>query len=180
MIELREAREADYPATIALTNRAYREPTGQTGWKVETIVAGQRIDAALLREDLARPGAMLLIAAEPGAPHLGHVRLDATPDGTWFLGMLTVDPERQDAGLGRQVLEASEVYARDRGALRICMTVIAQRHELIAWYQRRGYRRTGETKPFPYGDTRFGAPTRDDLCFEVLDKRLAPAGAEGV
>ena len=169
---LREAAEADYPAVIALTNRAYRASAGQTGWKVETVVAGQRIDAALLREDLAQPGAVVLIGGDAAAPHLGHVRLDAGANGTWFLGLLAVDPDRQDAGLGRQMLEAAEAYARDRGALRIHMTVITQRAELIAWYQRRGYRRTGETKPFPYGDERFGTPTRDDLSFEVLEKRL--------
>ena len=50
------------------------------------------------------------------------------------------------------------------------MTVIDVRDELIAWYERRGYRRTGIRKPFPYGDTRFGVPRRDDLRFEVLEK----------
>ena len=172
MIELRAATEADHPAIIALTNRAYRQSAGQTGWKVETSVGGQRIDAALLREDLAQPGAVLLIGGDAQAPHQAHVRLDAAADGVWFLGMLAVDPERQDAGLGRQMLDAAEAYALDRGALHIRMTVITQRQELIAWYQRRGYRRTGETKPFPYGDERFGMPTRDDLSFEVLEKRL--------
>ena len=53
------------------------------------------------------------------------------------------------------------------------MTVIVQRTELIAWYERRGYRRTGERKPFPYGDERFGLPQRDDLVFEVLRKSLS-------
>jgi hypothetical protein len=52
------------------------------------------------------------------------------------------------------------------------LTVIAQRVELIAWYERRGYRCTGETRPFPYGDERFGVPLRDDLTFTVLVKDL--------
>jgi len=52
------------------------------------------------------------------------------------------------------------------------MTVIEQRAELIAWYERRGYRRSGEYQPFPYGDERFGIPRRDDLRFEVLVKDL--------
>ena len=52
------------------------------------------------------------------------------------------------------------------------MTVIDVRDELIAFYQRRGYRRTGITKPFPYGDARFGEPKRGDLRFEVLEKTL--------
>jgi hypothetical protein len=53
------------------------------------------------------------------------------------------------------------------------MTVIHLRDTLIAWYERRGYRRTGETEPFPYGDERFGIPRRDDLYFVVLEKALA-------
>ena len=52
------------------------------------------------------------------------------------------------------------------------MTVIDIRDELIAFYERRGYRRTGIKKPFPYGDPRYGIPTRDDLRFEVLEKEL--------
>ena len=148
-------------------------PAGQAAWKVETEVGGQRIDAALLREDLAAsPDAMLLIASDGAHPHLGHVRLDPGEEGAWFLAMLTVDPDRQDSGLGRQLLAASEAYAQGHGARRIQMTVIRQREELIAWYERRGYARTGQTKPFPYGDARFGEPTRDDLVFEVLEKGL--------
>ena len=53
------------------------------------------------------------------------------------------------------------------------MTVIDIRRELIDFYLRRGYRRTGIFKPFPYGDERFGLPLRDDLRFEVLEKELA-------
>ena len=50
------------------------------------------------------------------------------------------------------------------------MTVVNVRDTLIAWYQRRGYALTGETKPFPYDDKRFGTPLRDDLYFVMLEK----------
>ena len=52
------------------------------------------------------------------------------------------------------------------------MTVIAQREDLISWYERRGFARTGETRPFPYHDVRAGLPKRDDLHFVVLSKQL--------
>ncbi len=172
-IDLQLATLADFPSVIALTNRAYRQAAGQAAWKVEDLVGGQRIDAALLADDLASPGARLLIWRDGDGRHLGHVRLDAGADGVWFLAMLTVDPDRQDGGLGRALLGAAEAYARDHGAVRVSMTVIHQRPELIAWYQRRGYALTGHTKSFPYGDPRFGEPTRDDLFFEVLEKGLA-------
>ena len=55
------------------------------------------------------------------------------------------------------------------------MKVVSVRDTLTAWYERRGYHLTGETSPFPYGDTRFGSPRRDDLCFVVLEKSLSTA-----
>lgn len=171
MVELSEAAPADYPDIVALTNRAYREAAGQTGWKVENLVSGQRIDASLLADDLAAPGAVLLLARD-AAGWAGHVRLDDEGAGAWYLSMLTVDPARQDGGLGRAILEACEAWARARGATRMAMSVLRQREELIAWYGRRGYRPTGEEKPFPYGDARFGVPTRDDLVFVVLEKAI--------
>ena len=71
------------------------------------------------------------------------------------------------------VLEAAEARAAERwSAVAVQMTVIAQRSELIAWYERRGYRLTGETKAFPYGDVSKGLPQRDDLEFVVLAKSL--------
>lgn len=172
MIQLSPATEADYPAVIALTNRAYREAEGQTSWKVESLVGGQRIDEALLRDDLSRAGSVLLIGRDAAGASLGHVRLDAADTGVWYLAMLTVSPERQDGGLGRLLLAAAEAWAQSRGARRIRISVIHQRTELIAWYQRRGYALTGETGAFPYGDPRFGTPTRDDLFFEMLEKPL--------
>jgi len=170
MIQLSRANETDYPAIIALTNRAYRQSSGQTGWKVESVVGGQRIDEALLRDDLSQPGAMLLVGRDESGRHLGHVRLDKSETGVWYLAMLTVSPDHQDNGLGRRLLDAAEGYAHDHGAHRIRMSVIHQRVELIAWYQRRGYVLTGETGSFPYGDPRFGTPLRDDLFFEMLEK----------
>ena len=172
MVELREASEAEYPDIIAMTNRAFREPAGQADWKVETLVDGQRVDESLLRQDLAEPGARLLIWRGADGEHMGHVRLDDDGDGAWYLAMLTVRPDRQDAGLGRTLLAAAEDFARARGGKRMRMTVVHQRPELIGWYERRGYALTGETEPFPYGDDRFGRPTQEGLYFDVLEKAL--------
>jgi len=89
--------------------------------------------------------------------------------------MFAVDPTRQGGGLGDAVLRECERIAREDWRLPVMrMTVIDVREELIVWYQRRGYRRTGIKKPFPYGDARFGQPKRDDLRFEVLEKTLLP------
>lgn len=98
---------------------------------------------------------------------------DAVTSGAAYFGMFAVAPSLQGAGVGRGMLAEAERIARDNwGAATLEMTVIRQRTELIGWYERRGYRRTGESKPFPYGDERFGQPTRGDLALAVLEKRL--------
>ena len=94
-------------------------------------------------------------------------------DGAGYFGMFSVVPGLQGGGIGKQVLAECERIARDDWRLpAMRMTVIDIRDELIAFYERRGYRRTGILKPFPYGDERFGLPQRDDLRFEVLEKAL--------
>jgi ribosomal protein S18 acetylase RimI-like enzyme len=87
--------------------------------------------------------------------------------------MLAVRPGLQDAGIGRRMLEYAEAQGKARGARLARMTVVSVRTGLIAWYQRRGYRLTGETEPFPYDDARFGTPQRRDLEFVILQKELA-------
>jgi GNAT superfamily N-acetyltransferase len=164
--------DAEIEELAELVNASYR---GAGGWTNEIgQVEGERTTPNALRSDLAaEPGAHLLVwRSEAVGPIEGCVWLAPSGAGNWYLGMLTVHPRLQDQGLGRTLLAAAEAYAHSRGATGIRMTVVNIRDTLIAWYQRRGYRPTGETQSFPYDDTRFGAPTRDDLYFVVLEKRL--------
>lgn len=174
-MSLQPATPADLPAIAALVNSAYRGETSRQGWTTEAdYLDGQRTDAATLAADLAaQPQAALLALREaPDGPILGSVWLEPAEPGVWYLGMLTVRPDLQDRRLGWGLLEAAEAFAAERGAGRIRMTVVAIRDTLIAWYQRRGYELTGETRPFPYEDRRFGDPRRDDLSFVVLEKTI--------
>src|SRR3546814_18826484 len=85
--------------------------------------------------------------------------------------MFAVVPGLQGGGIGKALLAECERIVRDDWRLPdVRMTVIDIRDELIAFYERRGYRRTGNYKPFPPGDERFGIPKRDDLRFEVLEQ----------
>jgi len=102
----------------------------------------------------------------------GCVSLKSLSSERWYLGSLTIDPALQNLGFGRRLLISAEEYAVGHGARTLEITVVNVRSALISWYERRGYRRTGETRPFPYGDNRFGIPTRNDLEFEVLEKCL--------
>jgi ribosomal protein S18 acetylase RimI-like enzyme len=172
-MQLREATADDVNALVALVNSAYRGDSSRAGWTTEAdLLGGQRIDAERLAKTIATPDNVVLVHEEGGVS-VACVHLERVGDAA-YLGMLTVRPTAQGAGLGRRLLEAAERFAV--GAWRIAsihMTVIVQRAELIAWYERRGYVRTGERRPFPYGDERFGLPRRPDLEFEVLRKRFA-------
>ncbi|CAN5243303.1 GNAT family N-acetyltransferase [soil metagenome] len=169
------AAETDFPALITLVNSAYRGQGAQAGWTTEAgYIDGQRIDLESLGQDLAEaPNAVLLtLRDEQDGPLLGCVWLEPDADNpdAWYLGMLTIRPDLQDRKLGAALLAHGEVYARDHGAQRVRMTVVHLRDTLIAWYQRRGYALTGETKPFPVGE-RFGKPRRT-LEFVVLEKEV--------
>jgi GNAT superfamily N-acetyltransferase len=171
---LTPAIEADYPTIIDLVNLAYRGTGPSASWNIENFIEGQRLNESLLREELAaKPEAHLLAYRdEPDGPLLGTVLLDPETDGVWYLGLLTVQPDLQKRKLGRNLLADAEDFARQLGARRIQMTVVNVRDILIAWYERRGYTLTGEMRPFPYGDERFGRPLRDDLYFVVLEKDI--------
>ncbi|TQM17643.1 ribosomal protein S18 acetylase RimI-like enzyme [Pseudoxanthomonas sp. 3HH-4] len=169
----RTATLADIPDLVTLVTSAYRGDVSKRGWTTEAdLLDGQRIDADALRRDIERPRSRIVIAERDGALlACAHV---ADDDGTGYFGMFSVRPDLQGAGVGKAMLAEAERIARAEWRLpAMRMTVIDLRDELIAFYERRGYARTGIKKPFPYGDARYGIPKRDDLRFEVLEKPLS-------
>ena len=183
-LALRPARRDEAAAVSALVNSAYRGDSSRAGWTTEAdLLGGQRTDPEALRDFIAAretAGDRVLLvhdAAVAGTSAIDAcVQLERRGDEA-YLGMLTVRPALQAGGLGRRLLSAAERWAAAHwGSRAVVMTVITQRIELIAWYERRGYRATGETAPFPYGDARFGEPRRPDLHFVVLRRALAASG----
>jgi GNAT superfamily N-acetyltransferase len=179
-MDLCPASTDELPAIAALVNSAYRGETSRQGWTTETdYIGGQRTDPATLAADLAaNPAARLLVMRDaPDTPLLGCVWLEPAEAGVWYLGMLTVRPDLQARQLGRSLLAAAEAFAAEEGSQRIRMTVVNVRDTLIAWYERRGYALTGQTRPFPYDEPQFGVPLRPDLEFVVLEKELGAQAA---
>ena len=171
-LSFRAAIVADTDAVVALVESAYRGDASRAGWTTEAdLLDGRRTGADDIAAILARPRSRLLLAEQDGELlACAHV---ADEDGAGYFGLFSVRPNLQNAGIGKQVLAEAERIAREEWNLpAMRMTVIDVRDALIAWYERRGYRRTGKHKPFPYGDERFGIPKRDDLRFEVLEKDL--------
>lgn len=174
MSEFRPATRADVPALHALIEATYRGDSAKAGWTHEAdLLGGQRTDRAALAEIIDDPAQMILIAEADGALN-GCVCVTDKGGQMAYLGLLTVDPRRQAAGLGRRLIVAAEDHAQRSGCATMEMTVIAQRADLIAFYERRGYALTGERRPFPLDDPRFGLPKTRDLEFVVLAKALRP------
>lgn len=173
-IPVRLARLEDAPAIVVLVNSAYRGDSSRAGWTTEAdLLGGQRTDVEAIRDFIAGAPAQRMLLGEAADQQLSAcVQLQNRGDHA-YLGMLTIKPTLQASGLGRAMLAAAEHDVKTHwGLTRMVMTVIEQRTELIAWYERRGYSRTGETAVFPYGDARFGDPRRPDLRFVVLSKAL--------
>ncbi|MFH9176971.1 GNAT family N-acetyltransferase [Streptomyces albogriseolus] len=172
-LTFRDATDADVDALVELIESAYRGESSRAGWTTEAdILQGQRTDPEGVLEVVKAPDSRLLTVEREGRI-VACCQLEHRGDHAYF-GMFAVSPVLQGAGLGRAVIAEAERQARESwGVTEMHMTVITVREDLIAWYERRGYRRTGRTTPFPYGDERFGIPQRDDLAFELLVKELA-------
>lgn len=165
------ATTEDVPALVALVNSGYRGDSSRQGWTTEAdLLGGIRIDEESMTDLIKAPGSAVLKATDAtGAIH-GCVHLQDA-EKALYLGMLTVSPALQNAGIGRELMLAAESFAQRKDFSAITMTVISVREELIAWYQRRGYADTGERKPFPMNDPRFGLP-KQPLEFIVMEKKL--------
>jgi len=171
-VAFRPATAADVSAIVALVESAYRGDASRAGWTTEAdLLEGQRTDAEGVLALIANPlGRIVLLERAGSIDACAHVERQG--DSCYF-GMFSVRPTLQASGIGNALLAECERVARVEWSCRaLHMTVIHVRTELIAWYERRGYRATGESKPFPYGDPRFGLPKRDDLEFIILAKSL--------
>ena len=160
----------DIPALVKLLNGAYRGEESRKGWTTEAdMVAGElRTDEANVNELMQLPGALFLKYTNERNEIEGCVFLHKR-QGKLYLGMLSVSPALQTKGIGKQVMTAAELYAKEQECPAVFMRVISIRHELIAWYERQGYYKTGEVEPFD--DTKFGT-AKQPIEFVVLQKDL--------
>lgn len=165
-----KATENDIPDLLTLVNGAYRGESSRAGWTTEAdLLDGIRTDESSLIEMLHHPNATILTCTDAAGIMVGCVYLE-TLGLSVYLGMLSVLPQLQAKGIGKRLLKAAEDFAKEEGCTMMEMTVISVRHELIGWYERHGYFKTGETEPFPTGE-KFGIP-KQRLEFNVMKKNL--------
>jgi ribosomal protein S18 acetylase RimI-like enzyme len=165
-LTVRLAQHDDLPSLHPVIERAYRGDAARGGWTHEAdLIEGQRTNLATLEAILDDAAARLLVG-EADDRIIGCVQVTDRGEGLAYLGLLCVDPTLQAGGIGKLMLEEAEALAAATlGTTRIEMTVIDSRAELIAYYERRGYRRTGEVRDFPIA-------LDPPLFMTVLEKRL--------
>lgn len=161
----------DIPSLVALMDSAYRGENSKQGWTSEAdlFIGEKRTDEATVSSLIIKPGAVFLKYINEKGDIEGCVFLHKK-DNKLYLGMFSVSPSAQGKGIGKKLLDAADDYARKQSCTLIYMTVITIREELIAWYERNGYQRTGKVLPFPV-DERYGIPKRP-LDMMVLEKKL--------
>ena len=169
-MNISKATFQDIPQLVTLINCAYRGEHSKKGWTTEAdLLGGLRTDQDSLEKMMNKKNAVILKFCNEDSVLQGCVYLEKKED-KMYLGMLTVSPLEQAKGIGKKLLLAAEKYTGDQKCSAIEMTVISVRDELIKWYQKHGYHKTGITKPFP-SDTKFGIP-RQPLEFIVMEKGL--------
>jgi ribosomal protein S18 acetylase RimI-like enzyme len=165
------ATTTDVPVITSLLNGAYRGKSSKQGWTTEAhLIAGNvRTNESTVHYVITQPESCMLKYTDEQQQIIGCVNLQQHGNKI-YLGMLSVLPHLQGAGIGKHLLHAAEEYTPQVGCTLIYMTVISVRTELINWYQRHGYKDTGERKPF----TEDGVSGRhlQQLEFMVMEKIL--------
>ncbi|MFN7927726.1 MAG: GNAT family N-acetyltransferase [Blastocatellia bacterium] len=170
-LTFRPARSDEAASLAALVNAAYRGELRHGGWTTEShLIQGPRTDEAEVRALMQAEDSLLLLCLQ-GEEVVGSVHLQKNNEAS-YLGMLVVRPDLQGRNLGKQLIAAAERFVQEEwGVRKMEMTVITVRTELLAFYERRGYRRTGIVKPFPT-DREAEVLLVEGLEFAVLEKEL--------
>ncbi len=147
-----------------LINQTYR---GEIGWTTEAaIIQGDRTDRLEIEAAMAHPDACFFVANQPFM--LASCIYIAKENEHAYIGFFSVHPSLQQQGFGKYILEQAEAFACHTMQVRkFIMFVVSQRPELIAFYQRRGYRLTGQVEAYPL---HLGAPKAPGLTIDYLEK----------
>ena len=165
------AQQKDVPALVSLMDNAYRGEGSKQGWTSEADLfkGNKRTDEETVTKLINKPGSVFLKYTSESGMIEGCVYLHKK-ESKLYLGMFSVAPSAQGTGIGKKILTAADEYAKGHHCSLIHMTVITVREDLIAWYEKHGYKRTEKVLPFPV-DERFGIPNQP-LEMIVLEKSL--------
>jgi GNAT superfamily N-acetyltransferase len=165
------AQQQDVSALVSLMDNAYRGEGSKQGWTSEAdlFIGNKRTDEETITKLINKPGSVFLKYTNEDEVIEGCVYLH-NKESKLYLGMFSVAPSAQGKGIGKKLLNAADEYAKEQHCSLIYMTVITVREDLIAWYEKNGYKRTDKVLPFPV-DEKFGIPTQP-LEMIVLEKQV--------
>lgn len=170
IISFKQATTNDAETIVNLVNSAYRGDSSRAGWTTEAdLLEGPRTNQKEIVSLIERDDSMVLLCLR-GDQIVGSVNVEKK--GTaGYLGLFVVSPKLQGGGIGKQFIRAAEIESQKTwGTLKMTMSVITMRKELITYYERRGYKRTGILKPFPTEESE--SIPQMDLQLETLEKNL--------
>ena len=149
MQHFRKAVLTDAEAISKLVNMAYRGESSRAGWTTEAdILDGLRTSTDEVERLIASENTIILLCLSDNEL-LGSICLE-NENTIVHMGMFVVNPTLQANGIGKMLLAEAEKLAQETWTVdKFQMHVITLRHELIAFYERRGYLRTGNLSKFP-------------------------------
>ncbi|KAK2034481.1 acetyltransferase [Colletotrichum zoysiae] len=176
-LKFRVATLEDAPQVQQLVQAAFRAEDSRADWTADMRLGRSfHYPVEEVLETIANPDAAIIMASGQDGVLLGSVGVIKRDDGLARLAMLSVNPERQRGGVGRQVLAYAEDFARKWGAKTAGLGALSSREKLIEWYERCGYKKTADTSPFPV-DRLDHLDLPKGLCFVELEKDITAAGS---
>lgn len=167
------ASKLDAGKIALLVNRAYRPSPHERGWTHEAdLVGGRRTTEAQVLSLFCPQSSILLAHHDAEIIACVHIK---SSECAAEIGMLAIDPGYQAQGLGKLMLGYAELHAMEHfGATAFKISVLSSRLELTAFYERRGYTRTGQTMAYPVS-AGIGEPIVDGLRVETMTKTMGAA-----
>lgn len=178
-LQFRIATPEDAPQLQKLVQAAFRAEDSRENWTADmTLNSSFRMEVEEVLRIITKPDSAILIATNSDDDNNTLVAccgISKRSDNLARFGPFAVDTQLQRRGLGRQVLAYAEDYCRRTwGVKKLELNALSTRRELIAWYMRCGYQKTGASEPFPH-DRFEELDLPEDMCFIMFEKDLNTA-----
>lgn len=144
-----KATEKDIPQLLELIESCYRSDFARKGWTYDSdIIGGARTTKEFVKEEIIAPGGSYLKHTDVQGKVIACVYIKVnTQEKKAFVGSLCVYPTFQSHGLGKGLLDATEIIAREAGCSKLCVQIVTMRKELINWFEKIDFKFVGELAP---------------------------------
>ena len=170
-LEFCEAKKENIKDMENIINTAYRKISAN-GWTGEShLLSGIRVNESMLEEILKDENIRTFLAKKDDKV---LATIQVKKEGSALIvGLFAVCTEVQSSGIGKKLLDFAENRAKEifKDCTKFVMEVISSRSELIAYYNRRGYKNTDVYLEFPKSEL-WTPTTNEELKLLVLEKEI--------